>query len=81
MCCQTWRTSEPYGHKYRLSKGAGAEASERRGKQVKTPLRVTEAKGEGYLEPAADQDQGPAAVAVAVISDQSVAVLQPGEAE
>ena len=36
-CCQTWTTSGPYGRKYGLSAGVGAEASERRGTLVKTP--------------------------------------------
>ena len=36
-CCQTWTTSGPYGRKYGLSAGVGAEASERRGTLVETP--------------------------------------------
>ena len=42
---------------------------------------MTESEGESYLGPAADHGQGPGAATVAVISDQSVAQLQPGEAE
>ena len=41
------------------------------------PPSVTEAEGEGFLEPAAGQDQGPGAVAET--SDQSAATLHPGE--
>ena len=35
---------------------------------------------EGHLEPAADQDQGPGAIAISATSDQPGAPLQPGEA-
>ena len=60
---------------------SGSRGQREEGETSKTPLRVPEAEGESYLEPAAGQDQGPGAVAVTAISDQSVAPLQPGEAE
>ena len=42
---------------------------------------MTEAKGEGYLEPAAGPDQKPGAVRVAATSNPPVAPLRLGEAE
>ena len=39
------------------------------GDTSKPPPRLTEVEGESHLEPAADQDQGPSAVAVSVTSD------------
>ena len=42
---------------------------------------MTEAEGEGYLEPAAGPDQKPGAVVVAATSNPSVAPLHLGEAE
>ena len=42
---------------------------------------MTEAEGEGYLEPAAGPDQKPGAVGVAATSNPSVPPLHLGEAE
>ena len=53
-----------------------------RGRDTSKPLPpVTEVGIEGHLEPAADQDRGPGAVAISATSDQPGALSQPGEAE
>ena len=61
--------------------GSGSRGQWEEGDTNPNPPRATEAEGEGYLEPAAGQDQGPGAVAVAATSDQSAATLHPGEEE
>ena len=60
------------GWEPRPARGGGASPN---------PARVTEAKEEGYLEPAAGLDQKPGAVGVAATADPSVAPLHLGEAE
>ena len=61
--------------------GGGSRGQREEGDTSQNPPRVTEAEGEGYLEPATGPDQEPGAVAVAVTSDPSVAPLHLGEAE
>ena len=60
--------------------GNGSRGQRKEGDTSKPPLRLTEVEGESHLEPAADQDQGPSAVAVSVTADRPGAPLQPVEA-
>ena len=53
----------------RAFQGNGSRGQQKEGDTSKPPPWVTEVEGESHLEPAADQDQGPSAVAVSVTSD------------
>ena len=65
----------------RTFRWGGSRGQQEEGDTSPTPPRVTEAEGEGHLEPAADPDQKRGAVGAAVTSGPSWAPLHQGRAE